>query len=317
MGPTKESQPCGLTASSISSVAAPRKPPAPRSRRHRPPRGLRAASLDEDRLAGPGQARRTPATELDRGTVWVREPRPCCTAADNSDRASCHNAGTRRETNGATIDPASRTASQLTDLADQVPPSAPARAPAPLPPRSARRPSPHPQKGPRSSATSRATETRSTSAGSRLSLKNSTSGHIEVNLLGIDIHAIHSPWGQTIANHVIHLSRWWNPAVEDQCTDRVYRIGQDRTVHVYYPMAVHPLYGESSFDALLNALLTRKRDLSRRMLLPPVNVKQDQNWFAENLGRKDPVIVPTDIEDIDIIDPIAFEPWALGPFTSL
>jgi SNF2 family DNA or RNA helicase len=32
----------------------------------------------------------------------------------------------------------------------------------------------------------------------------------------------------TSANHVIHLSRWWNPAVEDQCTDRVYRIGQDR-----------------------------------------------------------------------------------------
>src|SRR5713101_6402480 len=118
---------------------------------------------------------------------------------DNSDRASCHTAGTRRETNGATIDPASRTASQLTDLADQVPPNAPARVPAPLPPRAARRPSPHPQKGPRSSATSRATETRSTSAGSRLSLKNSTSGHIEVNLLGIDIHAIHSPWGQTIA----------------------------------------------------------------------------------------------------------------------
>ena len=34
----------------------------------------------------------------------------------------------------------------------------------------------------------------------------------------------------TSANHVIHLSRWWNPAVEDQCTDRVYRIGQERTV---------------------------------------------------------------------------------------
>jgi len=62
----------------------------------------------------------------------------------------------------------------------------------------ARRPSPHPQKGPRPSATSRATETWSTSAGSRLSLKNSTSGHIEVNLLGIDIHAIHSPWGQAV-----------------------------------------------------------------------------------------------------------------------
>src|SRR5690606_5482580 len=44
----------------------------------------------------------------------------------------------------------------------------------------------------------------------------------------------------TAANHVIHLSRWWNPAVEDQCTDRAYRIGQHKGVHVYFPMAVHP-----------------------------------------------------------------------------
>src|SRR4029077_15379712 len=70
----------------------------------------------------------------------------------------------------------------------------------------------------------------------------------------------------TAANHVIHLSRWWNPAVEDQCTDRVYRIGQDQQVHVYYPMAIHPQYGEGSFDALLNGMLDRKRDLGRRML---------------------------------------------------
>ena len=117
----------------------------------------------------------------------------------------------------------------------------------------------------------------------------------------------------TSANHVIHLSRWWNPAVEDQCTDRVYRIGQDRTVHVYYPIAVHPLYGDSSFDELLNALLSRKRKLSERMFLPPVNLENDQNWFAEQLGREAPQneIAPADIEDIDIMEPIAFERWAL------
>src|SRR3954465_9997941 len=87
----------------ISSAVAPPESPAPRSRRQRPHRGSRAASPDEDKLAGPGQVRRTPATKLDRGIVWVREPCPCCAAADNSDRASCHNAGTRRETDGATI----------------------------------------------------------------------------------------------------------------------------------------------------------------------------------------------------------------------
>ena len=52
----------------------------------------------------------------------------------------------------------------------------------------------------------------------------------------------------TAANHVIHLSRWWNPTVEDQCTDRVYRIGQEQEVHVYFPMAIHPNYGDASFS---------------------------------------------------------------------
>ena len=44
----------------------------------------------------------------------------------------------------------------------------------------------------------------------------------------------------TEANHVIHYSRWWNPAKEDQASDRVYRIGQKRPVHIYLPMATHP-----------------------------------------------------------------------------
>jgi len=123
----------------------------------------------------------------------------------------------------------------------------------------------------------------------------------------------------TSANNIIHLSRWWNPAVEDQCTDRVYRIGQDQTVHVYYPMAVHPLYGDASFDELLNALLTSKRELSRRMLIPPVNIKRDQAWFTENLGRAVPEtqIVRVDIDEIDAMEPRAFERWALGRCVSL
>lgn len=75
----------------------------------------------------------------------------------------------------------------------------------------------------------------------------------------------------TAANHVIHLSRWWNPAVEDQCNDRVYRIGQTRPVTVHLPIAIHPGLGDASFDTKLNALLERKRTLSRDMLAPPVS----------------------------------------------
>lgn len=72
----------------------------------------------------------------------------------------------------------------------------------------------------------------------------------------------------TAANHVVHLSRWWNPAVEDQCTDRVFRIGQHRTVHVYLPLARHPRFGDYSFDLKLDSLMERKREMNRRVLAP-------------------------------------------------
>jgi SNF2 family DNA or RNA helicase len=75
----------------------------------------------------------------------------------------------------------------------------------------------------------------------------------------------------TAANHVIHLSRWWNPAVEDQCNDRVYRIGQTKPVTIHVPIAVHPALGDTSFDMKLDALLNRKRSLSRDMLAPPLS----------------------------------------------
>ncbi|CAO4164050.1 DEAD/DEAH box helicase [Methylorubrum populi] len=74
----------------------------------------------------------------------------------------------------------------------------------------------------------------------------------------------------TAANHVIHLSRWWNPAVEDQCNDRVYRIGQERPVTIHVPIAVHPALGDKTFDVTLDRLLERKRAMSRNLLMPPV-----------------------------------------------
>ena len=79
----------------------------------------------------------------------------------------------------------------------------------------------------------------------------------------------------TAANHVIHLSRWWNPAVEDQCTDRAYRIGQEKDVHVYLPLALFPDNKDYSFDVNLHNLLERKRDLSRTVLAPAVASDKD------------------------------------------
>jgi hypothetical protein len=66
------------------------------------------------------------------------------------------------------------------------------------------------------------------------------------------------------ANHVIHYTRTWNPAKEDQATDRAYRIGQTRDVHVYYPVVRADDF--VTFDEKLDRLLERKRDLARDML---------------------------------------------------
>jgi len=69
------------------------------------------------------------------------------------------------------------------------------------------------------------------------------------------------------ANHVIHYGRWWNPAVEAQATDRAYRLGQLKEVHVYLPI----LGDETgrvgrSFDQLLDELMEGKKGLAKGAL---------------------------------------------------
>lgn len=89
----------------------------------------------------------------------------------------------------------------------------------------------------------------------------------------------------TAANNVIHLDRWWNPAVEDQCTDRVYRIGQKKAVEVSLPIAQHPdpRLAENSFDLTLDRLMQRKRTQSRDLLNPPAMSDQDANDLFRNV----------------------------------
>jgi superfamily II DNA or RNA helicase len=64
----------------------------------------------------------------------------------------------------------------------------------------------------------------------------------------------------TRASHVVHFDRWWNPAVEDQATDRAHRIGQSRTVQV------HRLVAEGTVEDRIAALLSSKRDLAERVV---------------------------------------------------
>ena len=76
------------------------------------------------------------------------------------------------------------------------------------------------------------------------------------------------------ANHVIHYTRPWNPAVEDQATDRAYRIGSTRDVYVYYPT----VYADEllTFEAKLDDLLRRKRELAGDMLNGTPTVSADE-----------------------------------------
>lgn len=116
----------------------------------------------------------------------------------------------------------------------------------------------------------------------------------------------------TAANHVIHLSRWWNPAVEDQCTDRTFRIGQRQTVHVYLPIARHPDFGDFSFDIKLDSLIENKREMNRRVLAPTAATKGDvgelyrttiteaRRGDAESGERRD-------LKDVDSLEPLAPE----------
>jgi SNF2 family DNA or RNA helicase len=60
----------------------------------------------------------------------------------------------------------------------------------------------------------------------------------------------------TAASQVIHYDRWWNPAVEDQATDRAWRMGQHRTVNV------HKLVCEGTVEERIGAVIDDKRRLA-------------------------------------------------------
>ena len=108
----------------------------------------------------------------------------------------------------------------------------------------------------------------------------------------------------TAANHVIHLERWWNPAVEDQCTDRVYRIGQTKPVTVITPLSKNDVLMDKSFDIVLDNLLTKKRAISKGVFIPTlVNPKDFSN---DLLGTPQTTI---SIDDVDNLEPLNFETY--------
>jgi hypothetical protein len=73
----------------------------------------------------------------------------------------------------------------------------------------------------------------------------------------------------TRATRVVHFDRWWNPAVEDQATDRAHRIGQSRAVQVYRLLAA------GTIEEKIDAMLADKRALADRIVGP------GETWITE------------------------------------
>lgn len=71
----------------------------------------------------------------------------------------------------------------------------------------------------------------------------------------------------TKASHVIHFDRWWNPAVENQATDRAYRIGQK------HPVIVHKFICRGTMEEKIDALIASKKSLSQELLAGGDEVK--------------------------------------------
>jgi superfamily II DNA or RNA helicase len=73
----------------------------------------------------------------------------------------------------------------------------------------------------------------------------------------------------TAANHVFHFDRWWNPAVEDQATDRAYRIGQTRTVQV------HKFVVRGTLEERIDQMIEQKTELARNI------IGEGERWLTE------------------------------------
>ena len=79
----------------------------------------------------------------------------------------------------------------------------------------------------------------------------------------------------TKANHVVHFDRWWNPAVENQATDRAFRIGQKKSV------VVHKFICEGTFEEKIDQMLRDKTELSKNILS-----ETKSSWITEMSNKE-------------------------------
>ena len=74
----------------------------------------------------------------------------------------------------------------------------------------------------------------------------------------------------TWASHVVHFDRWWNPAVENQATDRVFRIGQKKNV------LVHKFIAQGTIEEKIDEMIEEKKSLSEKVI-----GATSESWITE------------------------------------
>ena len=85
-------------------------------------------------------------------------------------------------------------------------------------------------------------------------------GERYVPFIVLSVKAAGTGLNLTKANHVIHFDRWWNPAVENQATDRAFRIGQKKDV------VVHKFVCKGTIEEKIDAMLQSKKELAENVI---------------------------------------------------
>ena len=109
-----------------------------------------------------------------------------------------------------------------------------------------------------------------TPVGERNKIVEGFQGEKYVPYLVLSVKAGGTGLNLTKASHVIHFDRWWNPAVENQATDRAYRIGQKKNV------MVHKLVCRGTIEEKIDELLESKKSLAENVI-----GSGGENWITE------------------------------------
>ena len=109
----------------------------------------------------------------------------------------------------------------------------------------------------------------------RKQIINQFQGHEYVPFIVLSIKAGGVGLNLTAANHVIHFDRWWNPAIENQATDRAFRIGQKKNV------LVHKFITKGTIEEKIDKMIEDKTALSMEIIS-----SSNESWITGMDNKK-------------------------------